>query len=79
MMTDVSASTGTAGQTDGRIDERMTIRELLRRHPEALRVLLRHSVPVACAEGTIADAARACGMAPGELIAQIVRARAASL
>jgi hypothetical protein len=53
------------------VEETSRIKELLLSYPRALRVLLRRGVPVSCAEGTIADAARTCGLSPAALTAEI--------
>ncbi len=54
--------------------ETSAIKDLLLRHPQALRVLLNRGVPVSCAGGTIAEAARACGVAPRALLADLAAA-----
>lgn len=51
--------------------ETSTIKDLLMCQPEALQVLLDREVPVSCANGTIAEAARACGLHPETLLADL--------
>ncbi|MDO8690375.1 MAG: hypothetical protein Q7R39_10270 [Dehalococcoidia bacterium] len=53
------------------LSENSSIKELLLRHPQALRVLLDRGVPVSCAGGTVAEAARVCGVAPRTLLADL--------
>ncbi len=55
------------------LSETATIKDLLLCHPDALPVLLDRRVPVSCANGTIAEAARACGLAPKVLLADLAR------
>ena len=54
--------------------ETSAIKDLLLCHPQALRVLLDRGVPVSCADGTVAEAARACGVAPQTLLADLAAA-----
>ncbi len=54
------------------IGERTSLRELLQRHPKAIHVLIERDVPISCAGGSIADAARACGMAASTLLAELL-------
>lgn len=64
-----------------RIGPTTTIRELLMAHPEVLRVLVDRQVPASCAEGSIAEAARASGWSPSALLVGIraaVESRAAA-
>ncbi len=56
----------------GGVDETTSLRELLRRHPRAIRVLIDRDVPISCAGGSIGDAARACGVAPETLLAELL-------
>lgn len=53
------------------IGETTIVKELLLAHPEALRVLLDRQVPVTCANGTVADAARASGLSAAVLVTEI--------
>ncbi len=56
------------------LSETTTIKHLLLCHPQVLPVLLDRGVPVSCANGTIAEAARACGLAPKVLVADLAKA-----
>lgn len=56
------------------LSETTTIKSLLLRHPKALPVLLDRGIPVSCANSTIAAAARACGLAPEVLMADLAEA-----
>ncbi len=53
------------------IEENTTLKELLLTYPKALRVLVDRQVPITCARGTVADAARACGLPSTALLAQL--------
>ncbi len=53
------------------IGETTTIKDMLLSHPRALRVLLDLGVPSSCAQGTVADAARACSLAPTVFLAEL--------
>ena len=53
------------------LSETATIKDLLLCHPQVIQVLLDRGVPVSCANGTIAQAARACGLAPEALVAEL--------
>ena len=63
-----------AHKTNFTLSETSTIKDLLLCHPQALQVLLRRGIPVSCARGTIAEAARACGVAPQILLADLAAA-----
>ena len=53
------------------IREEDTLREVLLAYPQALRVILRWGIPVTCAAGTVADAARACDLPVDLLVAEL--------
>lgn len=61
------------------LSETSKVKDLIMYHPDLLRVLLDRGVPVSCAGGTIAEAARACGMRPQILLGHLEAALARSL
>lgn len=53
------------------IEEETTIKEVLLCCPRALRVILDRKVPATCGHSTIREAARAAGIAPSLLLADL--------
>lgn len=53
------------------IREEDTLREVLHAYPQTLRVIMKRWIPVSCASGSIAEAARACDLPVEVLVAEL--------